>query len=94
MDDAVWNHAVFSKNRDRLLTADVAHRFFATVNERAKKFMSVGHFKLDGTLIDARSSQKSFRPKDGSGPGDGTNFHVDKRSNTMHESTTDADARR
>ena len=51
MDDAVWNHAVFSKNRDRLLTSDVAQRFFAEVNRQAKKCMSDEHFTVDGTLI-------------------------------------------
>ena len=55
MDDAVWNHAVFSKNRDRLLTSDVAQRFFAEVNKQAKRFMSDEHFTVDGTLAtDAR----------------------------------------
>src|SRR6201981_1715334 len=93
MDDTVWNHAVFSKNRDRLLTAEVAQRFFAEVNRQAKKFMSDEHFTVDGTLIQAWASQKSFRPKDGDGPGDGTNFHGQKRSNKTHESTTDPDAR-
>ena len=67
MDDAVWNHAVFSKNRDRLLTSEVAQRFFAEVNRQAKKFMSDEHFTVDGTLIQAWASQKSFRPKDDSG---------------------------
>ena len=51
MDDAMWNHAVFSKNRDRLLTSDVAQRFFAEVNRQAKRFMSDEHFTVDGTLI-------------------------------------------
>ena len=51
MDDAMWNHAVFSKNRDRLLTSEVAQRFFTEVNERAKRFMSDNHFTVDGTLI-------------------------------------------
>jgi transposase len=54
MDDAVWNHAVFSKNRDRLLTSDVAQRFFAEVNRQAKHFMSDEHFTVDGTLIAGR----------------------------------------
>jgi transposase len=63
MDDAVWNHAVFSKNRDRLLTSEVAQRFFAEVNRQAKKFMSDEHFTVDGTLIQAWASQKSFRPR-------------------------------
>ncbi len=71
MDDAVWNHAVFSKNRDRLLTSDVAQQFFAEVNKQAKKFMSDEHFTVDGTLIQAWASQKSFRSKDGSDDGDG-----------------------
>jgi transposase len=51
MDDAVWNHAVFSKNRDRLLTSEVAQQFFAAVNKQAKRFMSDDHFTVDGTLI-------------------------------------------
>jgi hypothetical protein len=93
MDDSMWNHAVFSKNRDRLLTSDVAQRFFAEVNLRAKKFMSDEHFTVDGTLIQAWASQKSFRAKDGSDDGDGTNFRGQKRCNKTHESTTDADAR-
>ena len=92
MDDAMWNHAVFSKNRDRLLTSDVAQQFFAKVNLRAKKFMSDEHFTVDGTLIQAWASQKSFHAKDGSDDGDGTDFHGQKRSNKTHESTTDADA--
>jgi transposase len=93
MDDGVWNHAVFSKNRDRLLNSEVAQLFFAEVNRQAKKFMSDEHFTVDGTLIQAWASQKSFRPKDGDGPGDGMNFHGRKRSNKTHESTTDPDAR-
>jgi len=95
MDDQVWNHAVFSKNRDRLLNAEVAQRFFAEVNRQAKPLMSDDHFTVDGTLIQAWASQKSFRPKDGSdsNDGDGTNFHGHKRSNETHESTTDPDAR-
>src|ERR1700689_3399108 len=93
MDDAVWNHAVFSKNRDRLLTSDVAQQFFAEVNKQARRFMSDEHFTVDGTLIQAWASQKSFRSKDGSDDGDGGNFHGQKRSNKTHESTTDADAR-
>jgi transposase len=93
MDDAVWNHAVFSKNRDRLLSSEIAQRFFAEVNKQAKKFMSDEHFTVDGTLIQAWASQKSFRPKDGSGGGEAENFHGQKRSNKTHESTTDPDAR-
>jgi transposase len=92
MDDAVWNHAVFSKNRDRLLNSEVAQHFFAEVNRQAKKFMSDEHFTVDGTLIQAWASQKSFRSKDGSDD-DGGDFHGQKRSNETHESTTDPDAR-
>jgi len=92
MDDAVWNHAVFSKNRERLLTSEVAQQFFAAVTLQAKRFMSDDHFTVDGTLIQAWASHKSFRKKDGSDD-DGTNFHGIKRSNDTHESTTDPDAR-
>ena len=93
MDDAVWNHAVFSKNRDRLLNSEVAQQFFAEVNRQAKPLMSDEHFTVDGTLLQAWASQKSFRPKDGSGSADGANFHGEKRSNRTHASTTDPDAR-
>jgi transposase len=93
MDDAVWNHAVFSKNRDRLLNSEVAQQFFAEVNKQAKPYMSDEHFTVDGTLIQAWASQKSFRRKDGSDGEDGTNFHGEKRSNKTHASTTDVDAR-
>src|SRR5208282_4951386 len=77
MDDAVWNHADFSKNRDRLLTSEEAQQFFAAVLKQAKGFMSDDHFTVDGTLIQAWASQKSFRKKDGSDD-DGANFHGDK----------------
>ena len=96
MDDVVWNHAVFSKNRDRLLTSEVAQQFLTAVIGQAKRFMSDDHFTVDGTLIQAWASQKSFRKKDGSdddGNDDGTNFHGQKRKNDTHESTTDPDAR-
>ena len=92
MDDAVWNHAVFSKNRERLLTSDVAQQFFAAVTAQARRFMSDDHFTVDGTLIQAWASHKSFKKRGGSDD-DGTNFHGDKRSNGTHESTTDPDAR-
>jgi transposase len=93
MDDAVWNHAVFSKNRDRLLSSDAARHFFAAVNKHAKRFMSNEHLTVDGTLIQAWASQKSFRSKDGSDDGDSKDFRGQSRSNKTHESTTDADAR-
>jgi transposase len=60
MDDAMWNHAVFSKNRDRLLTSAVAQSFFAEVNLRAKKFMSDEHFTVDGTLIRPGPRRRAF----------------------------------
>ncbi len=93
MDDAVWNHAAFSKNRDPLLTSDVAQRFFAEVNKQAKKFMSNEHFTVDGTLIQAWASQRSFRSRDGSDDDDGTDFRGQERSNDTYQSTTDPDAR-
>jgi transposase len=73
MDEVVWNHAVYSKNRERLLNEEIAESFFQRVLERAKPYMSDEHFTVDGTLIEAWASHKSFRPKDGSGkpPGAG-----------------------
>ena len=72
----------------------MAQQFFAAVNQQAKRFMSDEHFTVDGTLIQAWASQKSFRAKDGSDKdGDGANFHGGKRSNETHESATDPDAR-
>ncbi len=67
MDEAVWNHAVFSKNRERLLNEEIAESFFQRVLERARPYMSDEHFTVDGTLIEAWASQKSFRRKDGQG---------------------------
>src|SRR3984885_9705485 len=97
MDEAVWNHAVYSKNRERLLNEEIAASFFARVLERARPFMSDEHFTVDGTLLEAWASQKSFRPKDGTGkpagPGGDVDFHGEKRKNQTHASTTDPDAR-
>ena len=102
IDDAVWDHSVFSKNRDRLLEGDIAAKFLAAVlsQPRVKKLLSTEHFSVDGTLIEAWASMKSFRRKDGSGEppaGGGRNseadFHGQKRSNATHASTTDPDAR-
>ena len=89
----MWNHAVLSKNRDRLLTSEVAQQFFPEVNTRAKRFMSDEHFTADGKLIQAWASQRSFRSKHGSDDSDGGDFRGQKRANKTHESTTDADAR-
>ena len=69
VDDAVWDHSVFSKNRDRLLEGDIAAKFLAAVLAQAKvkKLLSSDHFSVDGTLIEAWASVKSVKPKDGSG---------------------------
>src|SRR6516164_7830215 len=101
MDTAVWDVTVFTKNRDRLLQGDVARGFLAgiLVDPQVKPLLSSEHFSVDGTLIEAWASMKSFRPKDGSGgpPASGRNgerdFHGEKRSNQTHASTTDPDAR-
>jgi transposase len=92
MDEAVWVATVFTKNRDRLLKYAVAAGFFERVRKMAEPYMSDEHFTVDGTLIEAWASQKSFQRKD-SGPEDGENFHGDKRSNETHESKTDPDAK-
>ncbi len=73
MDEPIWVPTVFTKNRDRLLTQEVARSFFRRVVERAQPFMSDGHFTVDGTLIEAWASQKSFQRKDGPPDGDGRN---------------------
>src|SRR5579863_3403477 len=94
MDEVVWNHAVYSKNRERLLNEEIAESFFQRVLERARPYMSDDHFTVDGTLIEAWASHKSFRHKDGgndSGPGG--DFHGEKRTNQTHASSTDPDAR-
>jgi transposase len=104
VDDAAWDHSVFSKNRDRLLEGDIAAKFLAAVLEQSKvkKLLSSDHFSVDGSLIEAWASMKSVKPKDGSGEppaqdGGGRNaeadFHGQKRSNDTHASTTDPDAR-
>ena len=101
MDAPAWHPTVFTHNRDRLLEAEVAREFLAALLAlpKVKRLLSDDHFSVDGTLIDAWASMKSFRPKDGSGepPGPGRNgerdFHKEKRSNETHASTTDPDAR-
>lgn len=92
MDEEVWVPTVFTKNRDRLLKHSIAQSFFDQVLKLAQPHLSEEHFTVDGTLIEAWASQKSFRPKDGS-DGDGANFHGQKRKNDTHESTTDPDAK-
>ena len=89
IDEPVWNHAVFSKNRDRLLNQEVAQKFFAQVKAQAAGLMSDEHFTVDGTLIEAWAGQKSFRRKDDDRPGSGGDFHGEPRRNQTHESSTD-----
>ena len=93
MDEPVWNHAVFSKNRERLLNQEVARSFFERVLKQAQPYLSDEHFTVDGTLIEAWASQKSFQNKDGGDADDGGNFHGQKRTNDTHASKTDPDAR-
>ena len=102
MDDAVWDPTVFTKNRERLLAGDIAQAFFARVLAQARQrgLLSDEHFTVDGTLIEAWASLKSFKPKDapsGPPPDDPGNptvdFHGERRSNVTHGSTTDPDAR-
>ena len=101
VDDPVWVPTVFSKNRDRLLAGDVAAEFMAAVLQlpRVEALLSDEHFSVDGTLIKAWASMKSFRRKDGqdeppdSGRNGERNFRGEKRSNETHASTTDPDAR-
>lgn len=93
-NDPVWHATTFTKNRDRLIEGAIAKAFFRQVVEVAQKqgLMSDEHFSVDGTLIEAFASHKSFRPKDDSDD-DGENFHGSKRSNDTHESATDPEAR-
>jgi transposase len=101
LDAVVWDVTVFTKNRERLIAGDIASKFMAAVlnQERVKALLSDDHFSVDGTLIEAWASMKSFRPKDGSGepPALGRNgerdFHGEKRSNETHASVTDPNAR-
>lgn len=93
-DDPVWDPTSFTKNRDRLLDGEAFKKFMTKLlnHPAVKPLLSDEHFSVDGTLIEAWASQKSFRPKDGS-DGDGTDFHGQKRKNDTHQSTTDPDSR-
>lgn len=102
MDDEIWSPTTFSKNRDRLLQGDIAAAFFDAVVDQARQanLLSDEHFTVDGTLLEAWASLKSFRRKDDRAteppddPGNPTvNFHGEARRNDTHESTTDPDAR-
>jgi len=94
-DDPVWDPTTFTKNRDRLQNGDIFTKFMTKLlnHPQVKPLLSDEHFSVDGTLIEAWASQKSFRPKDGSGDADGANFHGQKRKNDTHASTTDPDSR-
>jgi transposase len=103
MNDPVWDHSTFSKNRNRLLDGEIAAKFLSAVlaQPRVKRLLSSEHFSVDGTLIEAWASMKSFKSKDppegGSDSGGGRNapadFRGEKRGNETHRSTTDPDAR-
>lgn len=103
MDDKVWNHSTFSKNRDRLMQFEVASAFFQATRDMAERagLMSKEHFTVDGTLIEAWASMKSFRPKDDQdqdppamgGRNPEVDFKGQQRKNDTHQSTTDPDAR-
>ena len=95
-DDPVWDPTTFTKNRDRLQNGEVFAKFMSKLlnHPQVKPLLSDEHFSVDGTLIEAWASQKSFRPRDGSGDQDGgANFHGQKRKNDTHASTTDPDSR-
>jgi transposase len=100
MDDRVWSPTTFTKNRDRLLDGDIAAAFFEAVLIHADtaRLLSHEHFTVDGTLLEAWASQKSFRPRDqdppdASGGNPTVNFHGERRRNATHQSPTDPDAR-
>src|SRR3954452_24943244 len=104
VDDPVWDHSTFSKNRDRLLEGEIAAKFLAAVlaQPRVKRLLSSEHFSIDGTLIEAWASMKSFKakepPEGGNAEGGGgrnalADFKGETRSNQTHRSTTDPDAR-
>jgi transposase len=100
IDAKAFDPTTFTKNRDRLLTHEIADRFFAAVVRQAKlrRYLSSDHFSVDGTLLEAWASHKSFKPKDDPGSGGPSgrnteaNFHGEQRSNTTHASTTDPEA--
>ena len=102
VDEPVWDHSTFSKNRDRLLDGDIAAAFLSAIlaQPRVRRLLSNDHFSVDGTLIEAWASMKSFRPRDEpdrSDGGDGgrnptVDFRAERRSNATHVSATDPDA--
>src|SRR5215210_190325 len=95
-DDPVWDPTVFTKNRDRLQNGEVFAKFMSKLlnHPQVRPLLADEHFSVDGTLIEAWASQKSFRPRDGSGDADGgADFHGQQRKNDTHASTTDPDSR-
>jgi transposase len=94
-DDPVWDATTFTKNRDRLQDGEILQKFMSKLlsHPDVKPLLSNEHFSVDGTLIEAFASQKSFRPKDGNDKDDGSNFHGQKRKNDTHASTTDPQSR-
>jgi transposase len=101
LDEPVWDHSTFSQNQNRLIGSDVAAKFFKAIKQQAKKvgLLSDEHFSVDGTLLEAWASVKSFQPKDGP-PKDGgggrnaeVDFHGEKRTNETHASKTDPQAK-
>ncbi|MBV8394280.1 MAG: IS5 family transposase, partial [Alphaproteobacteria bacterium] len=94
-DDRVWDATSFTKNRERLQQGQVFDKFMAKLLEQpaVKPLLSDEHFSVDGTLIEAWASHKSFKPKDADKDDDGSNFHGQKRKNDTHASTSDPDAK-
>jgi transposase len=90
-DDPIWDPTVFTKNRERLQQGDIFQKFMCELLEhpKVKPLLSDEHFSVDGTLIEAWASHKSFKPKDGTDSDDGSDFHGQKRKNDTHASTTD-----
>ena len=94
-DDPVWVATVFSKNRERLQQGDVFQKFLSRLleHEKVKPLLSDEHFSVDGTLIEAWASHKSFKPKDSQDSDDGSDFHGQTRKNDTHQSTSDPQSR-
>ena len=94
-DDPIWDPTVFTKNRERLQEGDVFQKFMTKLlkHEKVKPLLSDEHFSVDGTLIEAWASHKSFKPKQAKKDDDGSNFHGQLRKNDTHQSTTDPEAK-
>lgn len=100
LEDAIWDHSTFSQNQERLIGTDIAGQFLQRVITQAKEaqLLSKDHFSVDGTLIDAWASMKSFQPREGGpnppvGRNDEVDFHGQRRKNDTHSSKTDPDSR-